>query len=96
MRDVTVRDIVNQALNGREVFYADNRHVQIKRNKNGEIRAYYDAMPGYAVPSVRDRGFTVTEAMMDMTENDMPHDMRFIFWGVVLKELGLPEDGKVE
>lgn len=89
MRHVTVRDIVDRALDGRDVFETKDKRICIKLLRYDLVKVTY------ALPQARaySFGFYRDEGMMDMTEHDLTDDMRFIFSGIVLKELGLPEDG---
>ena len=86
---ITLGNVVEAALNGRDRFEADNGHIIIKRGKDGKIYCCYDSMPGYAVAQARDRFFQVTDDMLGLEEYDLPPENRFAMQGVVLAALGL-------
>ena len=85
---ITVKNIIDKALEGRDSFTADNGHVKIYRKPNGEIWAAHDANPGYAVPSPRDRWVKITPDLLPLGEYDLP-EASFLFWPRVLEALGL-------
>ena len=71
------------------IFKSADEHVYLLITRNGDMKCSYDAMPGYAVASPRDRYFKVPAGRVTKKTRLALRDHDWLFAPYLLKELGL-------
>lgn len=83
-----IRKTVAEQFNGQ--FKSKDEHVRMTLKRNGDMACVYDAMPGYAVPSSRDRFVLVPKGRVTKkTRMALLKSHGWLFETYLLKELGL-------
>ena len=71
-------------------FKSVDEHVRLNIKRNGDMACVYDAMPGYAVPSPRDRYFLLPAGRVTKkTRMALLKGHGWLFEPYLLRELGL-------
>lgn len=72
------------------IFRSKDEHVYIVIKRNGDMACSYDAMPGTAIPSSRDRFFKLPAGRVKKkTRMALLKSHDWLFAPYLLKELGL-------
>ena len=70
-------------------FRSVDEHVHLNIKRNGDMACSFDAMPGYAVPSSRDRYFRLPAGRVKKKTRLALKSHDWLFAPYLLKELGL-------
>lgn len=85
-----IEQIRNAVKNFGGQFKSKDEHIRLNIKRNGDMACVYDAMPGYAVPSPRDRYFLVPAGRVaKKTRMALLKGHGWLFEPYLLKELGL-------
>lgn len=71
------------------IFKSADEHVYLLIKRDGSMACSYDAMPGTAIPSSRDRYFKVPAGRVTKKTRLALRDHDWLFAPYLLKELGL-------
>lgn len=71
------------------IFRSKDEHVRMTLKRNGDLACSFDAMPGYAVPSTRDRFFRLPAGRVKKKTRLALKSHGWLFEPYLLKELGL-------
>lgn len=70
-------------------FKSADEHVRLTIKRNGDMACVFDAMPGYAVPSTRDRYFLLPAGRVAKKTRMALKNHGWLFEPYLLRELGL-------
>lgn len=82
-----IRNVVKKRNGG--IFRSRNEHTSITIKGDGSMACSYDAMPGYAVPSARDRYVLVPAGRVKKKTRLALKGHSWLFDPALLQELGL-------